>query len=160
VINVAAISGWMVQLAMSGPCGAAKAALIFDTEGWALEFVPHGVRVNTVSPRSILVSGNGWDRCHLGSQANHDDYVRHAFPWAVWAQQRKWPTSSSSLPHRGPIGSTAETFRSTAWSNPTRRPTVGRSEITPSKPRVAPPTANPRQARKRRCARKGSAPRP
>jgi NAD(P)-dependent dehydrogenase (short-subunit alcohol dehydrogenase family) len=35
---------------MSGQYGAAKAALIFDTERWALEFVPHGIRVNTVSP--------------------------------------------------------------------------------------------------------------
>jgi 3-oxoacyl-[acyl-carrier protein] reductase len=49
VINVASISGWSPQLAMSGQYGAAKAALIFDTERWALEFVPHGIRVNTVS---------------------------------------------------------------------------------------------------------------
>src|SRR6516225_7417317 len=48
VINVASISGWSPQLAMSGQYGAAKAALIFDTERWALEFVPHGIRVNTV----------------------------------------------------------------------------------------------------------------
>jgi 3-oxoacyl-[acyl-carrier protein] reductase len=50
VINVASISGWSPQLAMSGQYGAAKAALIFDTERWALEFVPYGIRVNTVSP--------------------------------------------------------------------------------------------------------------
>jgi 3-oxoacyl-[acyl-carrier protein] reductase len=80
VINVASISGWTAQLAMSGQYGAAKAALIFDTERWALEFVPHGVRVNTVSPGSILVPGNGWDRYRLGSQAHYDDYVRHGFP--------------------------------------------------------------------------------
>jgi 3-oxoacyl-[acyl-carrier protein] reductase len=65
VINVASISGWSPQLAMSGQYGAAKAALIFDTERWALEFVPHGIRVNTVSPGSILVAGNGWDRYRL-----------------------------------------------------------------------------------------------
>jgi 3-oxoacyl-[acyl-carrier protein] reductase len=59
VINVASISGWSPQLAMSGQYGAAKAALIFDTERWALEFVPHGIRVNTVSPGSILVEGKG-----------------------------------------------------------------------------------------------------
>ncbi|MBV8935609.1 MAG: SDR family oxidoreductase [Alphaproteobacteria bacterium] len=47
---------------MSGQYGAAKAALIFDTERWALEFVPYGIRVNTVSPGSILVEGNGRDR--------------------------------------------------------------------------------------------------
>jgi 3-oxoacyl-[acyl-carrier protein] reductase len=80
VINIASISGWTAQLAMSGQYGAAKAALIFDTERWALEFVPHGVRVNTVSPGSILVPGNGWDRYRHGSQVNYDDYVRHGFP--------------------------------------------------------------------------------
>jgi 3-oxoacyl-[acyl-carrier protein] reductase len=52
VINVASISGWTAQLAMSGQYGAAKAALIFDTERWALEFVPHGVRVNAIAPGS------------------------------------------------------------------------------------------------------------
>src|SRR5690242_13630196 len=54
MINVASISGWSPQLAMSGQYGAAKAALNFDTERWALEFVPYGIRVNTISPGSIL----------------------------------------------------------------------------------------------------------
>jgi 3-oxoacyl-[acyl-carrier protein] reductase len=80
VVNVSSISGWSAQLVGSGQYGAAKAALIFDTERWALEFVPHGVRVNTVSPGSILVEGNGWDRYRLANQANYDDYVRHGFP--------------------------------------------------------------------------------
>ena len=80
VINVASISGWSPQLAMSGQYGAAKAALIFDTERWALECVPHGVRVNTVSPGSILVAGNGWDRYRVAQPDDFDDYVRHGFP--------------------------------------------------------------------------------
>ncbi len=79
-VNVSSISGWSPQLAGSGQYGAAKAALIFDAERWALEFVPHGVRVNTVSPGSILVEGNGWDRYRIASQANYDDYVRNGFP--------------------------------------------------------------------------------
>jgi 3-oxoacyl-[acyl-carrier protein] reductase len=80
VVNVASISGWTPQLAGSGQYGAAKAALIFEAERWALEFVPYGVRVNTVSPGSILVEGNGWDRYRLANPANFDDYVRHGFP--------------------------------------------------------------------------------
>jgi 3-oxoacyl-[acyl-carrier protein] reductase len=80
VVNVSSISGWSPQLVGSGQYGAAKAALIFDAERWALEFVPHGVRVNTVSPGSILVEGNGWDRYRIANQANYDDYVRHGFP--------------------------------------------------------------------------------
>jgi len=80
VVNIASISGWTAQLAMSGQYGAAKAALIFDTERWALEFVPYGIRVNTVSPGSILVEGNGWDRYRLANPEYFDDYVRHGFP--------------------------------------------------------------------------------
>ena len=80
VVNVASISGWSPQLAMSGQYGAAKAALIFETERWALEFVPHGIRVNTVSPGSILATGNGWDRYRLTNPEYFDDYVRHGFP--------------------------------------------------------------------------------
>ena len=80
VINVASISGWSPQLAMSGQYGAAKAALIFDAERWALEFVPHGIRVNTVSPGSILVEGNGWDRYRIANPGYFEDYVRHGFP--------------------------------------------------------------------------------
>jgi 3-oxoacyl-[acyl-carrier protein] reductase len=80
VINIASISGWRSQLAMSGHYGAAKAALIFDTERWALEFVPYGIRVNTVSPGSILVEGNGWDRYRLANPKYFEDYVRHGFP--------------------------------------------------------------------------------
>lgn len=80
VINIASISGWSPQLAMSGQYGAAKAALIFDTERWALEFVPYGIRVNTVSPGSILAAGNGWDRYRLANPGYFEDYVRHGFP--------------------------------------------------------------------------------
>jgi 3-oxoacyl-[acyl-carrier protein] reductase len=80
IVNIASISGWSPQLAMSGQYGAAKAALIFGTERWALEFVPHGVRVNTVSPGSILVEGNGWDRYRLANPDYYADYVRYGFP--------------------------------------------------------------------------------
>jgi 3-oxoacyl-[acyl-carrier protein] reductase len=80
VINVASISGWSAQLAMAGQYGAAKAALIYATERWALEFMPHGIRVNTVSPGWILVEGNGWDRYRIANPDNFHDYVRHGFP--------------------------------------------------------------------------------
>ena len=77
--SAASISGWSPQLAMSGQYGAAK-ALIFDTERWALEFVPYGVRVNTISPGPILVEGNDWDRYRLANPELFDNYVRHGFP--------------------------------------------------------------------------------
>lgn len=80
IVNIASISGWSPQLAMSGQYGGAKAALIFETERWALEFVPHGIRVNTISPGSILVDGNGWDRYRLANPEYYADYVLHGFP--------------------------------------------------------------------------------
>jgi 3-oxoacyl-[acyl-carrier protein] reductase len=80
IINVASISGWSPQLAMSGQYGAAKAALLYATERWALEFVPYGIRVNAVSPGSILVEGNGWDRYRSANPDNFGDYVRYGFP--------------------------------------------------------------------------------
>ena len=61
VINIASISGWSPQLAMSGQYDAAKTALIFDTERWALEFVPYGIRVNTVS------RARSWSRATAGT---------------------------------------------------------------------------------------------
>jgi 3-oxoacyl-[acyl-carrier protein] reductase len=79
VINIASISGWSPQLAMSGQYGAAKAALIFDTERWALEFVPYGIRVNAVSPGSILVEGNGWDRYRRTYPGYFEDYARRGY---------------------------------------------------------------------------------
>ena len=82
VINIASISGWSPQLAMSGQYGAAKAALIFDTERWALEFVPYGIRVNTISPGSILVEGNGWDRYRLANPSISTITSGTAFRWA------------------------------------------------------------------------------
>lgn len=80
IVNISSISGWTPQLVGSGQYGAAKAALIFDTERWALECIPHGIRVNTVSPGSIWGEGNGWDRYKKSDPEGYDDYVRGGFP--------------------------------------------------------------------------------
>ena len=42
--------------------------------------MPHGIRVNAVSPGSILVEGNGWDRYRVAQPDYFKDYVRHGFP--------------------------------------------------------------------------------
>jgi len=80
IVNVSSISGWTPQLAGSGQYGAAKAALIFDTELWALDLWSQRIRVNTVSPGSILIEGNGWDRYRQGEPAGYADYVAGGFP--------------------------------------------------------------------------------
>ena len=56
-----------------------KGSADFRYRALALEFVPHCIRVNTVSPGSILVAGS-WDRYRLANQEYFDDYVRHGFP--------------------------------------------------------------------------------
>ncbi len=42
--------------------GASKAALIYLASALARELAPDGIRVNSVSPGSILFPGGGWDR--------------------------------------------------------------------------------------------------
>ena len=60
VINIASIYGreW------GGPMtyNAAKAAMISLSKEMARELAPHGIRVNSVAPGSILFSGGSWDR--------------------------------------------------------------------------------------------------
>ena len=80
IVNIASISGWTPRLAGSGQYGAAKAALIFETELWALDLNAQGIRVNTVSPGSILVAGNGWDRYRQSEPEGYADYVANGFP--------------------------------------------------------------------------------
>src|SRR5439155_27080859 len=41
---------------------AAKAAEIAMSKALALELAPHGIRVNSVAPGSILFPGGGWER--------------------------------------------------------------------------------------------------
>src|SRR5215469_13909866 len=36
--------------------------------------------VRHISPGSILVDGDGWDRYRLANPAHYEDYVRHGFP--------------------------------------------------------------------------------
>lgn len=80
VINIASISGWSPRLSSSGQYGAAKAALIYNTELWALDLWEQQIRVNTVSPGSIITEGNGWDRYRIAEPAGYADYVANGFP--------------------------------------------------------------------------------
>jgi NAD(P)-dependent dehydrogenase (short-subunit alcohol dehydrogenase family) len=127
VINVASISGWSPQLAMSGQYGAAKAALIFDTERWALEFVPHRVRVNTVSPGSILVEGNGWDRYRLANPAHFEDYVRHGFPMDRLGIAQEVPADGLEQPHAA-----LDRRRYQGWARASSRPARTRRQMNAS----------------------------
>lgn len=80
IVNVASISGWVPQLASSGQYAGVKAALIHDTERWALELAQQAIRVNTVSPGAILAEGKGWATIREQHRADFDAYVEAAFP--------------------------------------------------------------------------------
>lgn len=60
VAVVASISGW--KPAPRAQYGAAKAAEIYLSSALARELAPQAIRVNTVSPGSIMVVDGGWDQ--------------------------------------------------------------------------------------------------
>ncbi|MGI6209259.1 MAG: SDR family NAD(P)-dependent oxidoreductase [Anaerolineae bacterium] len=80
IVNIASISGWEPQLAGTGQYGGSKAATIFLTERFALELVHDNIRVNTVSPGSILFEGGGWDRVRREKPDQFQAYIRDGFP--------------------------------------------------------------------------------
>jgi 3-oxoacyl-[acyl-carrier protein] reductase len=64
IVNVASIYGreWGGAYVRRPTYIAAKAAEIGMSKALALELAPHGIRVNTVAPGSILFAGGGWER--------------------------------------------------------------------------------------------------
>lgn len=81
VVNISSISGWHPQLTTPvGQYGASKAALIFIAEVLALELVRAGIRVNTVSPGSIICDDNSWDDFRKEHPEPFAAYVRDGFP--------------------------------------------------------------------------------
>jgi Enoyl-(Acyl carrier protein) reductase len=81
--------------------------------------VPYGIRVNTVSPGSILV--------RLTSPGYFEDYVRHGFPMGRLGTAEEVADVIVFLASPRAHGSTAETFRWMAWSSRTPHSTAGRT---------------------------------
>lgn len=80
IVNIASISGWAAQLVGSAQYGASKAAQIFMTERLALELVHDNIRVNTVSPGSIIWEDGSWDRFRQRNPESFANYVKDGFP--------------------------------------------------------------------------------
>ncbi len=79
IVIVASISG-----SKPGPraqYGAAKAAEIFMAGALARDLAPRRIRINTVSPGSILFPGGGWDRFRQQQAARYEAFVEREFPW-------------------------------------------------------------------------------
>ena len=78
-VVIASISGW--KPGRNAHYGAAKAAEIFLAGALARELADRRIRINTVSPGSILFPGGGWDRFSRDQRERFDEFVRHQFPW-------------------------------------------------------------------------------
>lgn len=76
-VLVSSVSGW--KPAPPAQYAAAKAAQIHLAASLARELGPDGVRVNSVSPGSMLIEGKGWDR------------LRRADPERYRAFEREFP---------------------------------------------------------------------
>jgi 3-oxoacyl-[acyl-carrier protein] reductase len=80
IVNISSISGWEAQLVGTAQYGASKAAQIFMGERLALELVHDNIRVNTVSPGSIVWEDGSWDRFRVRNPQSYDNYVADGFP--------------------------------------------------------------------------------
>lgn len=77
VVVVASISGW--KPGPQAQYGSAKAAQIHMVSSLARELAPDGIRVNAVSPGSMLIPGKRWDRMRREDKSAYDRF-RTEFP--------------------------------------------------------------------------------
>jgi 3-oxoacyl-[acyl-carrier protein] reductase len=78
-VTISSISGWKPSPTVL--YGAAKASEIFLAGALALELAPHRIRVNTVSPGSIVFEAGGWDRFRARDPERFAEFERREFPW-------------------------------------------------------------------------------
>jgi 3-oxoacyl-[acyl-carrier protein] reductase len=78
-VSISSISGW--KPGPTAQYGAAKAGEIFLAGALAWELAASRIRVNTVSPGSILFGGGGWDRFRAREPERFAEFERREFPW-------------------------------------------------------------------------------
>jgi 3-oxoacyl-[acyl-carrier protein] reductase len=78
IVLIASISGLRPQ--PRAQYAAAKAAEIHLAVSLGRELGPDGIRVNAVSPGSILFPGGGWDRRRANDPEAFEAWVRAEFP--------------------------------------------------------------------------------
>lgn len=78
-VTISSISGW--KPAPSAQYGAAKAGEIFLAGSLAWELAPLRIRVNTVSPGSIMFAEGGWDRFRTQQPDRFAAFEQREFPW-------------------------------------------------------------------------------
>ena len=80
IVNISSVSGWLPQLAIGSQYSSSKAALIFLAEPLALELVRDNIRVNTISPGSMISPDGVWEKWRQKFPAEFEEYVRGGFP--------------------------------------------------------------------------------
>ena len=126
VVFISSISGWIPQLSGTPQYGASKAAQIFMAEPLALELVHDRIRVNVVSPGSILFEGEAGTPFDRGSRRSSPPTSGTASRWGGSARRKKWPMWFCSWPRSGRGGSMGPTSGRTGWSSRCRRIDRGR----------------------------------
>jgi 3-oxoacyl-[acyl-carrier protein] reductase len=79
VVTISSISGW--KPGPTAQYGAAKAGEIFLAGALAYELAPLRIRVNTVSPGSIMFEGGGWERFRARDADRFAEFEHREFPW-------------------------------------------------------------------------------
>ena len=78
-VSIASISGW--KPAPTAQYGASKAAEISLASSLAWDLAAQRIRVNTVSPGSIMFEGGGWDRFRSQQAERFAAFQQREFPW-------------------------------------------------------------------------------
>jgi 3-oxoacyl-[acyl-carrier protein] reductase len=73
IVVVSSISGW--KPGPQAQYGASKAAQLHMVSSLARELGPHGIRVNAVSPGSMLIPGKRWDRMRHEDPAAYEQFT-------------------------------------------------------------------------------------
>lgn len=79
VVTIASVSG--TKPGPKAQYGAAKAGEIFLAGALGWELAPKRIRVNTVSPGSILFPGGGWERFRAQNPEQFAAFEQREFPW-------------------------------------------------------------------------------
>ena len=79
VVIVSSISGW--KPGPQAQYGSAKAAEIFLASSLAWELAQFNIRVNAVSPGSIMFPGGGWERFKQNYPGQYDEWMKRDLPW-------------------------------------------------------------------------------
>jgi 3-oxoacyl-[acyl-carrier protein] reductase len=79
IVCISSISG--TKPGPKAQYGAAKAGEIFLAGALAWELAPHRIRVNAVSPGSIMFSGGVWDRIQANEPQRFGDFESRELPW-------------------------------------------------------------------------------